>query len=66
MSQDDKILAHLQDGNTVTPAEAYDLAGTLALHSAISRLRNRGFAVMTVMRHENGKHFGEYFLSIPH
>jgi hypothetical protein len=66
MSQDDQILAHMQDGNTVTPKEAYELAGTLALHSAIHRLRNRGYAIDKQMHHENGKHFGEYWLAIAH
>ena len=66
MSQDDKVLQHLQAGDSITPAQAYEIAGTLALHSAISRLRDRGYAIQKIMRHENGKHFGEYFLGVPH
>ncbi len=66
MSQDDKVLAHLEAGNTITPLEALQIAGTLALHSCIARLRLRGYAIEKVMRHDNGKHFGEYFLAVPH
>lgn len=66
MSQDELVLAHLESGNTITPAEAFRIAGTLALHSAISRLRKRGYRIEKEMRHENGKHFGEYWIAIPH
>lgn len=66
MSQDDKIAAHLEAGETVTPESARQLCGTLALHSLIARLRRRGYAIDKAMRHENGKHFGEYWLAIPH
>lgn len=66
MSQDDKILAHLEAGNTVTPLDAFTIAGTLALHSLIARLRKRGYRIDMEMRHDNGKHFGEYWIAIPH
>jgi len=66
MSQDDKILQHLEAGNTITPAEAYAIAGTLALHSAISRLRKRCYRIDMQMRHDNGKHFGEYWIAVPY
>ena len=66
MSQTDAILQHLEAGNTITPAEAYARFGTLALHSRIAEIRERRYAVQKVMRHDNGKHFGEYFLAVPH
>jgi hypothetical protein len=66
MTQDAKILAHMETGDSITPAQAYEIAGTLALHSAISRIRDKGYAVQKIMRHENGKHFGEYFIGIAH
>ena len=66
MSQCDKIRAHLEAGNTITPAEAYERFGTLALHSRIAELRRKGYRIDGEMRHENGKHFGEYWLAIPH
>ena len=66
MSQTDAILQHLEAGNTITPAEAYARFGTLALHSRIAEIRERNYAVQKIMRHDNGKHFGEYFLAIPY
>ena len=66
MSQDDKVLAHLEAGNTITPLEAFNLAGTLALHSLVARLRKKGYIIDMQMRHDNGKNFGEYWLGIPH
>lgn len=66
MSQDDKVLAYLQEGNTITPLEAYEIAGTLALHSLVSRLRKKGYRIDMNMRHDNGKNFGEYYLAIPY
>lgn len=65
MSQTDAILAHMEAGNTITPMEALNLCGSLALHSRISELRERGYAIDSVTRRENGKRFGEYFLAIP-
>ena len=66
MSQNQAILQHLEAGNTITPAEAYALCGSLALHSRISELRHAGYRIDGEMRRENGKNFGEYWLSIPH
>ena len=66
VSQDDKVLAHLEAGNTVTPEDVRQLCGSLAAHSIMARLRKRGYRIDKVMRHDNGKHFGEYFLAIPH
>ena len=66
MSQDDLVLAHLECGNTITPLEALQLAGTLALHSCIARLRKRGYAIDKTMRSANGKRFGEYWLAVAH
>ena len=66
MSQDDKVLAYLQEGNTITPLEAYQIAGTLALHSLVSRLRKKGYRIDMNMRHDNGKNFGEYYIAIPY
>ena len=66
MSQCAAILAHLEAGETLTPAEAYERFGTLALHSRIAELRGQGYRIDKTMRHDNGKHFGEYFLAIPY
>ena len=64
-SQTEQILAHLEAGNTITPLEALQLCGSMALHSRISELRQRGYAIDSVTRRENGRHFGEYFLTVP-
>ena len=66
MSQSSAILAHLEAGYTLTPADAYERFGTLALHSRIAELRGQGYRIDKTMRHENGKSFGEYFIAIPH
>lgn len=66
MSQDDKVLAHLEGGNTITPLVALQVAGTLALHSCIARLRARGYRIDMELKRENGKQFGHYFLAVPH
>jgi len=65
MSQNDTILAHLQAGNTITPAEAYAMCGSLALHSRISELRAAGYRIDSAMRSEHGRRWGEYWLTIP-
>ena len=66
MSQTDRILQHLEAGNTITPAEAYALFGSLALHSRIAEIRAKGYAVDMIMHHEHGKKWGEYFLGVAH
>ena len=66
MSQTATILAHLEAGNTITPAEAYAMCGSLALHSRIAEIRDRGYAVQKQMHHENGRVWGEYWLAVPH
>ena len=66
MSQDDAVLAHLEAGETVTPESVRQICGSLAAHSIMARLRKRGYRIDKIMRHENGKHFGEYFLAIPY
>lgn len=66
VSQTDAILQHLEAGNTITPAEAYAMVGSLALHSRIAEIRDRGYTVQKVMHYEHGKTWGEYFLEVPH
>jgi hypothetical protein len=66
MSQTQKILEHMEAGNTVTPLSAQRLCGTLALHSRISDIRAMGYTVTMEMRSANGSRWGEYWLAIPH
>lgn len=50
-----------QAGYTLTPAEAYERFGTLALHSRAAELRERGFPVVCDMiETRKGKRVGCY------
>ena len=66
MSQCERILAHLEAGNTITPAEAYAMCGTLALHSRIAELRAQGVRIDMEMRSEGKRRWGEYWIAIPY
>lgn len=65
MSEDQKILEHIQRHGSITPAQAYEVAGCLALHSAAARLRNAGYNVVCTMRSGGGKRWGEYTIHEP-
>jgi hypothetical protein len=62
MSQCASIWAWMADGHTITPKEAYEKFGTLALHSRIAELRERGHEIHTEMITVNGKQVGRYSL----
>ena len=62
LSQCNHILAHLRAGHTLTPAEAYERFGSLALHSRVAELRERGYNVTCTIRTGNGHRWGEYQL----
>ena len=63
MSQCDAILEVLQRGETITLAQAYNLCGTLALHSRISELRADFYDIRCeLIRTPSGKHVGKYSL----
>ena len=66
MSQNAAILAHLEAGNTITPAEAYAKFRTLALHSRIAELRKQGYRIDGEIRTQGRTRWGEYWLAIPH
>ena len=61
MSEDKRILSHLKRG-PITPMQAYRIAGCLALHSAISRLRKDGHLITCTMKSRGRKRWGEYRL----
>jgi hypothetical protein len=61
-SQAEAVLDHMKAGKAITPALAYELCGTLALHSRISELRERGYDVQKEMVARDGKTFGSYTL----
>lgn len=48
-TQNDAILAWLQDGWTLTPAEAYERFGCLRLGGRIHELRQMGYPIRTDM-----------------
>ena len=62
MSTDDRILDWLRAGRTLTPKVAYTEFGCLALHSAIARLRRRGFDVRHKRAQRGATFWGEYRL----
>ena len=65
MSQCDAILAMLQRGETVTPLSAYAACGTLACHSRVAELRERGYAIACKIHSDGALRWGEYRLSEP-
>lgn len=60
MSQSASIWAFLKDGGTLTPLQAYEKFGTLALHSRVAELRERGHPIKCEMINANGKQVGRY------
>lgn len=62
MSQCANIYCWLKDGHTITPLEAFQLFGTLALHSRVAELRERGHEIKCEMINVNGKSVGRYSL----
>lgn len=65
MSQCDAILEALLRGETVTPFSAFALCGSLATHSRIAELRQRGYDISCQWVTRNGKRYGEYSLRQP-
>ncbi len=62
MSQKANIYAWLADGNTLTPLEAFQMFGTLALHTRVDQLRAKGIDIHCEMITVNGKRVGRYSL----
>ena len=58
-----KILRHLQDGMSITPAIALRVYGHFRLAVCINRLRGEGFHIKTKMQYSiRGDQFAEYSL----
>lgn len=63
MSQCSKILSHMQEHGSITPLEAFSLYKSLACHSRIAELRDRGYQIATEMvETPTGKVVGRYRL----
>lgn len=65
MSQADALLAILLRGEVVTPAVAYQAVGSLACHSRMAELRDRGYPVECTIKTDGKKRWGEYRLAMP-
>lgn len=63
MSQNESLLNQLRAGRKITPASAYELCGTLALHSRICELRAAGHDIRGRIVTEGRKRWGEYWLA---
>ena len=61
-TQCDRILEFMRQHGKITPAEAYERLGCLALHSRISELRGKGYAISTKIRTRGLTRWGEYSL----
>lgn len=62
MSQKDKVLAYLQDGNAITPLEALRLFGSLRLGAIIFTLRESGYDIRTTMVQGVNNRYASYHL----
>lgn len=62
MTQANQILQMLKQGKRVTPFSALAICGSLACHSRISELRDRGHRIECRIVTRNGRRFGEYRL----
>lgn len=47
MSQIERILQHLKDFKTITPADAWGLYGVMRLGARIKELRHQGYFIVT-------------------
>lgn len=62
-SQTDQILDEVWlRGLSITPAQAYEVYGCLALHSRASEARDRGFNIRCQIKTGGGRRWGSYTL----
>lgn len=63
MTQCDKIIAYLKQGNTLTPLDGLRLFGTMRAGARIFDLRKQGHDIRSRMvKTEGGKHVAQYYL----
>ena len=62
MTQNDAILNHLKEGNSITPLEALNKYGCFRLGARIWDLRKEGHDIREKDVKANGKRFASYFL----
>lgn len=64
-SQADAILAHLKNGNGITPMDALNLCGCFRLSARIADLRKRGYDIVSEkVKVDGGKYVARYHLSV--
>ena len=64
MSQNTKVLSHLNKGLHITPLEALGLYGIYRLAARINDLRTKGYPITTsVMRDVTGRSYARYQLA---
>lgn len=61
-SQADVLLEHLLRGETITPMRAFELTGSMACHSRMAELRDRGHRIDCKIASGNGRRWGCYTL----
>lgn len=62
-SQNERILLHLQNGQTLTQLEALRMFGCFRLGARIWELKKQGYKVDARIIEHNGKHISEYSLA---
>ncbi len=62
MTQTQKVLAYLKERGSITPLEAFQNFGILAMHSRAAELRSEGYKVVCRIRTQGKTRWGEYFL----
>ena len=65
MSQTREILEHLRSGAALTPLEALERFGCIALHSRAAELRAQGHDVRCKIHTHDGKKWGVYTYHAP-
>lgn len=65
MSQCDTLLLAMRAGHVITPLVAFKLTGSLACHSRMAELRERGHDIVCTVKREGSKKYGEYALRPP-
>jgi len=65
MSQCAKLLDTMRRGEVITPLRAFQLTGSLACHSRMAELRERGHDIVCTVKREGSKKYGEYALRPP-
>lgn len=61
-TQNQQILKHLQDGNSITPIDALNLFDCFRLGARIYDLKAQGFNIHTELIHNGRKKFAKYTL----